>query len=184
MVELRTERTLIRVPQPADAGALLEYYATNREHLARWEPHRDADFYTRGYWERWIEDIQVSAKAGTTRHFVAFPPTGDGQSVVGVCNLTSIYRGALQACIMGYSIAAAYSGLGLMREIVSEVVSYAFGTLDLHRVMANYRPENERSARVLSDLGFQKEGLAPAYLKIAGKWRDHILTAKINPRHL
>jgi ribosomal-protein-alanine N-acetyltransferase len=55
--------------------------------------------------------------------------------------------------------------------------------LRLHRVMANYVPENERSARVLEKLGFEKEGYARSCLKIAGKWRDHILTAKLNPKH-
>jgi ribosomal-protein-alanine N-acetyltransferase len=49
--------------------------------------------------------------------------------------------------------------------------------------MANYMPENKRSARVLEKLGFEKEGMARDYLKIAGEWRDHVLTAKINPWH-
>jgi len=51
----------------------------------------------------------------------------------------------------------------------------------LHRIMANYRPENERSARVLSGLGFQQEGFARSYLKINGEWADHVLTALVNP---
>ncbi|NKB99923.1 MAG: GNAT family N-acetyltransferase [Pseudomonadales bacterium] len=162
----------------------MDYYSTNREHLAKWEPNRDADFYTHKYWERWIGEVRESAEAGTTCHFVAFSPADDLERVAGVCNLTNISRGVFQACIMGYSIGAVYSGRGLMREIVSEVVTYAFNTLELHRVMANHMPENERSARVLADLGFQREGLAQSYLKIGGRWRDHILTAKINPRHL
>jgi hypothetical protein len=48
--------------------------------------------------------------------------------------------------------------------------------------MANYVPENERSARVLEKLGFEKEGYAKSYPRIAGKWLDHILTAKLNPK--
>ncbi|MEM6556208.1 MAG: 30S ribosomal protein S5 alanine N-acetyltransferase, partial [Pseudomonadota bacterium] len=30
-------------------------------------------------------------------------------------------------------------------------------------------------------LGFAKEGVAKDYLEINGVWRDHVLTAKINP---
>jgi ribosomal-protein-alanine N-acetyltransferase len=30
-------------------------------------------------------------------------------------------------------------------------------------------------------LGFEKEGYAKSYLKIAGHWQDHILTALVNP---
>lgn len=48
--------------------------------------------------------------------------------------------------------------------------------------MVNYIPSNIRSERVLLKLGFEKEGLAKSYLKIAGKWQDHILTAKIKPK--
>ncbi|MCJ8298752.1 MAG: 30S ribosomal protein S5 alanine N-acetyltransferase, partial [Pseudomonadales bacterium] len=51
----------------------------------------------------------------------------------------------------------------------------------LHRIMANYIPENVRSAKVLEKVGFKKEGYSPSYLKIAGKWQDHVLTALINP---
>lgn len=42
-------------------------------------------------------------------------------------------------------------------------------------------PANERSARLLARLGFERKGYARAYLKIAGRWEDHILTARINP---
>jgi len=43
-------------------------------------------------------------------------------------------------------------------------------------------PHNAASERVLFKLGFEKEGIARKYLKIAGKWEDHILTSKINER--
>jgi len=49
-------------------------------------------------------------------------------------------------------------------------------------VMANYRPENERSHRLLQRLGFEQEGRARSYLNIDGRWRDHILTSLINER--
>ena len=71
-----------------------------------------------------------------------------------------------------------------MTEIVDASVSYVFQELNLHRIMANYVPENSRSARVLEKLGFEKEGLAKSYLKIAGRWRDHVLTSKLNPNHV
>jgi ribosomal-protein-alanine N-acetyltransferase len=47
--------------------------------------------------------------------------------------------------------------------------------------MANYRPENLRSARLLARLGFIQEGYARDYLFIDGAWRDHVLTARLNP---
>ena len=48
----------------------------------------------------------------------------------------------------------------------------------MNRVMANYMPRNS-SSRVLKKFGFGIEGDARSYLKIAGKWEDHILTSLI-----
>jgi len=42
-------------------------------------------------------------------------------------------------------------------------------------------PHNARSGRLLERLGFVNEGLAKDYLFIDGAWRDHVLTARLNP---
>lgn len=68
-----------------------------------------------------------------------------------------------------------------MFEIVSAGMDYIFQEAKLHRIMANYIPDNHRSAALLEKLGFEVEGRARSYLKIAGKWQDHILTSRINP---
>ena len=68
-----------------------------------------------------------------------------------------------------------------MFEALSAAINYTFVTLGLHRVVANYIPNNKRSARLLARLGFEIEGRARKLLLINGEWRDHILTAKINP---
>ena len=56
-----------------------------------------------------------------------------------------------------------------------------FSTLRFHRIIANYIPGNQRSQKTLNAVGFEREGYAKSYLKIAGKWQDHVLTALINP---
>jgi ribosomal-protein-alanine N-acetyltransferase len=38
-----------------------------------------------------------------------------------------------------------------------------------------------RSERLLARLGFEREGYAKAYLKIAGQWQDMVLNSLINP---
>jgi ribosomal-protein-alanine N-acetyltransferase len=35
---------------------------------------------------------------------------------------------------------------------------------------------------LLRALGFEREGVARSYLKIAGKWEDMVLNSLINPR--
>jgi len=68
-----------------------------------------------------------------------------------------------------------------MAEALRAANGFAFRALRLHRIMANYRPENERSGRLLERLGFVREGLARDYLFIDGAWRDHVLTALVHP---
>lgn len=40
-----------------------------------------------------------------------------------------------------------------MREGLAASISFGFTELNLHRIMANYRPDNVRSARLLERLG-------------------------------
>jgi ribosomal-protein-alanine N-acetyltransferase len=81
---------------------------------------------------------------------------------------------------LGFSICQDFQGQGLMHEALRCAIDFVLKELELHRVMANYRPENERSHRLLQRLGFEHEGRARAYLKIDGRWTDHILTSLIN----
>ena len=69
-----------------------------------------------------------------------------------------------------------------MYEALTAAIDYVFTDLKLHRIMANYIPVNERSARLLRRLGFTVEGYARDYLFIAGEWRDHILTSLTNDK--
>jgi len=101
---------------------------------------------------------------------------------MGYVNLSNIVRGAFQACYVGYGLAEESVGRGLMTEALRAVIDFAWGTLKLHRVMANYLPENERSAKVLAGLGFEVEGYAKKYLYIDGRWQDHVLTALTNEK--
>ncbi len=70
-----------------------------------------------------------------------------------------------------------------MLECLEAAISYMFTVVGLHRIMANYIVGNERCSALLKRLEFEKEGLAKSYLKIDGRWQDHILNSKINPWH-
>jgi len=163
------------------ARLLSEYYNENQEHLAPWEPLRNADYHSIDSWTERCGKFDEEHKRGTALRVLGFQP--NQARIIGVCNFTSISLGPFQACYLGYSISHSFGGQGLMTELVAGGTNHVFEELNLHRIMANYVPENAGSARILEKLGFEKEGQAKSYLKIAGKWRDHVLTAKINPRH-
>ena len=62
---------------------------------------------------------------------------------------------------------------GLIPTAVALATDYCFRALRLHRVEIAIRPENAASLRVVEKLGIRYEGRKPAYLNIAGAWRDH-----------
>jgi ribosomal-protein-alanine N-acetyltransferase len=64
---------------------------------------------------------------------------------------------------------------------VGEACRWAFGPAGLHRLEAGTLTDNIASQRVLERNGFERIGLAPRYLHIAGRWRDHILFQRIAP---
>ncbi|AOJ13593.1 GNAT family N-acetyltransferase [Burkholderia vietnamiensis] len=176
---LFTERLSLRLASRRHASALLGYCIANRAHLSPWEPSRPESFYTLPSIEARLESMEREIAAGLAIHLLLFDKEED--QLIGDCNFTNIVRGPFQACHLGFSIAHDHEGRGLMRECLSTAIQYVFAELGLHRVMANYRPENKRSAQLLNKLGFEQEGIARAYLKINGVWEDHVLTSLINP---
>ncbi len=177
---LETARLRIARVTPEHAAAQLAYYERNAQHLAPWEPTWPADFLTLAYWESAGRRAVDDARAGWTHKFIAFP-RADPTRMIASVNLSNVVGGVFAAAHLGYSVDALEQGAGVGTEAVGAVVTYAFEHLRLHRVMANYQPTNERSARLLRRLGFVPEGFARDYLFIAGAWRDHVLTAKHNP---
>ncbi len=168
---------VVRRGQTGDAVEIVDYFSRNKEHLLASSAIRTEEFYTPKYWEKALRNAQEGFEKDRLAHCFIFRE----KQVIGVTNLSNFVRGAFHACLFGYSIDADYQGKGIMFEAASRVVDYAFNTLGMHRVMANYMPDNERSGRLLQRLEFKKEGFAEQYLLINGKWRDHILTAKTNP---
>jgi ribosomal-protein-alanine N-acetyltransferase len=153
-------------------------------HLDRWSPPPVAEFFSETFWAERLAAAVEDYAADRAARFVIQPLGSpiDGP-VLGTCNYTNIVRGAFQACHLGYQIALAHQGQGLMAEALRASNAFMFAELRLHRIMANFRPENDRSRRLLQRLGFQEEGLARDYLFIDGAWRDHVLTSLVNPRY-
>ena len=176
---LRTAHLVCRVAEPADAPALLRYRVENRAHLAPWEPLRGEDYFQLAGCLQGIDDGLQAATHDRGFPFIVLDAGGGG--ILASFTFSNIVRGPFQASLLGYGVAAAHQGRGVMREALQAGLDWAFADLGLHRVMANYLPRNTRSGRLLASLGFEREGLARRYLQIAGVWEDHVLTAKIAP---
>ena len=180
--ELRTERLVVRLARPGMQEAMARFLHDNFDgHLERWSPPAASAFFTEAFWRDRLAIAVEEFHAGRAARFVLQPGAAEGP-VVGTCNYTNIVRGPFLACHLGYQIARTHEGQGLMAEALRATNDFVFREMRLHRIMANYRPENERSGRLLERLGFAREGFAKDYLFIDGAWRDHVLTALVNPR--
>ncbi len=178
---IETERLTLRIPEPEEAPKMGAYRRQNRQHLDPWEPLRPPTFYEDHYWNIDIKTMHVEFHHGESLRLSLFPKDEENPPIIGVCNYTQVMRGAFQACFLGYSMDHRYQGRGLMSEALSASLDFIFKVYRLNRVMANYMPKNERSGRLLKQLGFNVEGYARDYLRIAGHWEDHIMTSKLNP---
>jgi [ribosomal protein S5]-alanine N-acetyltransferase len=168
----------IRRGRAADVPLILDYFGRNRAHLQPYSPTPPDNFYTLDHWRAVLRHADAAFAEDRQAH--CFVYDADETAVLGVVNLSNFVRGAFHACYLGYSIDQTLQGTGRMSAAVEAVVGYAFEQLCIHRVMANYLTDNERSGRLLMRLGFEREGVAKSYLRIAGRWQDHVLTSRTN----
>ncbi|HEX8748463.1 MAG TPA: GNAT family N-acetyltransferase [Pyrinomonadaceae bacterium] len=177
---IETERLRLTIPDVCEAARMVSYVKENREHFAPWAPPEPAGYYTEKFWREYLQTSRRQFEQDFSMRLIIFLPDDAERAVVGDCNFTNFVRGPFQACYLGYKIAKRAEGRGLMHEALQAAINYAFETLRLHRIMANYVPTNERSGRLLRRLGFTVEGYARDYLLVGGAWRDHVLTSLTN----
>jgi ribosomal-protein-alanine N-acetyltransferase len=154
-----------------DAPVLAELQRANREFLAPWSPERGPRHFTVPGQRQAIAEALARHESGTVLPHVIL---SDG-AVVGRVTLSDITPAPFQSCHLGYWVSQSHNGRGLATASVGEILDIAFGELGLHRVEAGTIPSNVRSQAVLERNGFVRFAFAPAYLKIAGQWRDHVL---------
>jgi ribosomal-protein-alanine N-acetyltransferase len=101
----------------------------------------------------------------------------DDDAIVGVFNIGEIVRGLFKSAYLGYYAFAPHAGAGYMSEGLELVLHIAFRVLKLHRVEANVQPTNQRSLALVRRAGFVREGYSRRYVRVAGRWRDHVRMA-------
>jgi ribosomal-protein-alanine N-acetyltransferase len=152
-----------------DRAAWLDVRMRNREWLGPWEATSPE-----------AEPLQVSF-AGLVRHYNREAKAGRmlpftirlDDDLVGQMVLFGVSWGSLLSASAGYWVDERVAGRGVAPTALAMAVDHAFGSLGLHRVEVNIRPENVRSLAVVRKLGFRDEGERAAYLHISGAWRDH-----------
>lgn len=165
----------IRPAQPKDWRAWADLREESRDFLVPWEPTWPADALTRDSFVRRLRRQAAEWREDEAYAFLVFEQASD--RVVGGIGLTNIRRGVAQMGTMGYWVGKPFARRGYISQAARLMLSFAFGQLGLHRVEAACLPSNAPSSGVLEKVGFIREGYARAYLRIDGKWADHVLYA-------
>ncbi|MCB9633158.1 MAG: GNAT family N-acetyltransferase [Sandaracinus sp.] len=177
--ELETERLRITIPEVSYAPQVRAYFEDNREHLEPWGPPMPPVLFTDDYWRERLADNRDAFERGeklslSLRLRGALPQ-------VGTVTVFDFLRGPAQRCTLGYNLAAAHVGQGLMTEALGAVLPYVFETTGIHRICASHVVGNERSAAVLRRLGFEVDGTARGWMYGAHGWSDSVLYGLLAP---
>ena len=163
--ELSTPRLRMRETRPGDAQAVFDI-------LSQPEVTR---FYSLSPLTRIEEAQEIIARraqgfARRQRIRWAIARLED-DGVIGSCGYVHWVPEAARAEI-GYELAPAHQGQGVMQEALTAMLAFGFGSMHLHRIEALVMPDNTASLGLLSRLGFQSEGLLRRYGFWKGEFHD------------
>jgi ribosomal-protein-alanine N-acetyltransferase len=160
-----------------DGPAWVEVRLRNERWLSPWEaipPSASgvpwAARHTVASYTAMLRSMNRQIRAGTLLAFGIWVDDG----LVGQVTVGAIARGALNSGSLGYWIDERVAGRGIMPAALTAVAAHCFGTVRLHRLEADIRPENQPSRRVVAKLGFTEEGMHRSFLFIEGAYRDHL----------
>ena len=165
---IETARCLLRLPELDDAPAISRYcgeydVAKNTARIPHPYPSLGAEMW-----------VLITRAAWTPQGNQSLTVEHEGAVIGG----GGVFRRTPNAdWEIGYWIGRPHARRGYMTEAVHGACSFCFDQLSLHRVEAACLPRNEPSQGVLRKAGFREEGLAKKYLKIDGRWQDHVLFA-------
>jgi ribosomal-protein-alanine N-acetyltransferase len=183
-IRSREGSLLLRSLRPDDREEYLRVHEVSREHFAPWMSSWGPALTPGTLFEEELRRTEAEATAGTGVRLVG--ELQDGR-IAGFFTLSQIFRRAFQSAYAGWSVSADEIGRGIATEGVIALLDLAFSPppegLGLHRVQANVIPSNQASVRVAQKAGFRLEGIAKAYLRIGGEWRDHLMFAKLVDEH-
>lgn len=183
-IVLRTPRLILRNYHESDRDEFIRIHQASADYWRPWVPVSLISEPPDLLFDRVLEGARRGQAAGTQCRLVATLHNG---TLAGIFSLGEIVRGVFQCAYAGWRVSADLAGRGLGTEGVHGLLDIAFAQppvgIALHRVQANIIPSNLASLRVAEKCGFRREGYAPRYLKIAGEWQDHVMTAKTVEEH-
>lgn len=171
---LRGDSVYLRPAEMRDFDEWAMLRETSRSFLAAWEPVWPSDDLTRAAFRR---RLRLHAEEMGRDEAFPFLLFRDDDVLLGGVTIGQIRRGVAQTATLGYWMGAPHAGRGYMSRAVRASAGFVFSSLRLHRLEAACLPHNVASMQLLTSVGFKREGYARSYLRINGRWQDHILFA-------
>lgn len=174
---LRNSKVMLRTPDMSDYETWAALRLASRDFLVPWEPHWPSNDLSRTAFRGRVKRYWSDIENDVAYPFFIFTP--DGRTFLGGITLSNVRRGVAQMATLGYWIGAPFARQGYMTAALRLTMPFAFDHLQLHRLEAACLPDNHASIALLQRNGFAREGLARRYLKINGRWQDHLLFAHL-----
>jgi ribosomal-protein-serine acetyltransferase len=159
---------VLRSMRADDVDALYEVTLADQDRLRPWMP--------------WASDLAVEH----TQTYVisTLELAAAGQALPGVISAGDTIAGAVgfnridklhASAAVGYWLAEAHVGRGLMTAAVRALLDHGFRTLELHRIEIGAAPANARSRAIPERLGFTQEGVLRESERFGDRFGDIVL---------
>lgn len=173
--ELAGHGVSLRFPVMEDHAQWAKLREQSRSFLVPWEPVWLDDELTAASFRQRIRRYRELSGEDLCYPYFIFRD----EELLGAVTLSNVRRGVAQTATLGYWIGEPHAHKGYMSKALALLLPHAHSVLNLHRVEAACLPRNTASIRLLEGAGFEREGQARAYLKIAGRWEDHFLFGRV-----
>lgn len=181
MITYETDRLVLRTLDKSHAGIVVDYYLRNKDFLKEWMSLREDSFYTVEFQEKHLEqDLSNASDKKSLRLWILDKNCDD--RVIGTIAFNNMLWGSYLSCHIGYRLDKDEINKGYITEAARKGIDIIFNEYGLHRIEADIMPHNKASIKVAENLGFINEGILYKYLKVNGKWQDHIRMVLINDK--
>jgi len=158
----------LRLLEAADAPELHALVEANRDYLAPWVPWAATQELPET--EKFIAETQGQI-ARNDGFQVCIAPGGPIIGMVGFHGVSWVNR----RTSIGYWLAEAQQGRGIMTTAVRALVDHAFSEWNLHRIEIHCAPANHRSRAIPERLGFREEAVLCENELVGGRYLDGVV---------
>ena len=175
VLEIQTQRLVLKVLDPSFADKIIDYYKGNQQHFEGSIPTLHKNFNTVKFQvERLWQEYDLMAAQKHVRFFLFKKDDNAFKNIIGDITISNIMHGSFLSCILGYKIDKDHQNKGYTKEALIRIIDFIFNNLNLERIQCDIGMYNKRSVYLIEKLGFKKEGISRSYIRIGKERKDHL----------